>query len=638
MTKLARTAWFLTLIPAGFMSAQTWDTSGNKLLNGTYNFRDVSYHVADGAGNIDQAFALYGSIAFHGDGTYTISTATTVDSNAAAPGTISNVSGTYSISASGYGFLSNPISMTSIYGSVSNGVFVGSSTENGVFNDLFIAVTSTAAVSNATFQGNYSMAYMSVPDGNPADNYDAIGQFTADGRGNIGTINFTAYDGGDGATPINISETGIRYNFSANVARLSFPTSGNLAVSGTQVMYISPDGNFIFGGSSSFWDFFVGVRKGSAASLTGLYYTAGLSNDASQLNTAGYAIFASFYGSSIYTGGNIVGHQRFQDLFGLGVEDDTFSDVYPTSAAGEYTSGSTQYDFSQDGGVVVGFGIGPFLGIHVGLRAPTLSGSGVWLDPTGVRNAASFAPFTAQVADGELMVLFGTGLSPTNLVDATAPFGTNLGGVQVLVNNILAPIYYVTPGALAVVVPYGASAAAGTSQVAQFQVINNGVSSNVVSAFIGSTAPGVLTQGSNGISDAIVQHLDFTLVTPANPARVGETLLGYVTGLGDVSPAIADGAPGPSDTLSNATNPITVYINGIPATVTFAGLAPTLSGLYAIAFTVPTGVGSGDQTFTLGGPDAFSFESVLPVAGTGANVAARSVPVAPALRRARRKP
>jgi len=637
MTKLARAASFLTLISAGCMSAQSWDNSGNNLLKGTYFFRDVSYLIADGTGVISRALALYGSISFDGNGGYTITTATTVDSTATAPGTINNISGTYTISASGYGFLSNPVSVgASIYGLVSNGVFVGSSTENLAFNDLFIAVTSTPTASNTTFQGNYSMAYMSVPDGDPADNYDAIGQFTADGRGNIGTINFTAYDGGDGATPINISESGVRYNFSAGVARLTFPTSGNLAVSGTQVMYISPDGNFIFGGSSNFWDFFVGVRKGSATSLGGLYYTAGLAEDASQLNTQGYAIISSSFGSLIATGGNIIGHQRFADVFGNGVEDDTFSDVYPTSAAGEYTSGSTQYDFSQDGGVMVGFGIGPFLGINVALRAPTFSGSGVWLDPTGVRNAASFAPFTAQVADGELMVLFGTGLSSTTLVDSTAPFGTNLGGVQVLVNNILAPIYYVTSGALAVIVPYGTTAAAGGSHVAQFQVINNGVSSNVVSAFIGQTAPGVLTQGSNGISDAIVQHLDFTLVTPANPARAGETLLGYVTGLGDVSPAIADGAPGPSDVLSNTTNPITVYIGGVPATVSFAGLAPTLSGLYAITFTVPTGVGSGDQTFTLGGPDAFSFESVLPVAGTGANVAARAAPPGPALRRARR--
>jgi len=640
MTKLSGAASFLTLISAGCMSAQSWDNSGNSLLNGSYNFRDASYVIADGAGDISQAVAAFGTITFNGSGSYTITLATTLDSTASGPGTLTNVTGNYTISASGYGFMDNPLSSgDTIYGLVSNGVFVGSSTENGFFNDLFIAVTATPAASNATFQGNYSMSYMALLNdqfGDPGSNYDALGQFNSDGRGNIGTVNFTAYLGAN-ATAINVPETGVRYTFSAGVGRLSFPTSGNVAVAGTQIMYISPDGNFIFGGSSNYWDFFVGVRKGSATSLGGLYYTAGLSQDSSQLNTQGYAIIGSSFGSSIYTGGNIIAHQRFADIFGNGVEDDTFSDVYPTGTAGEYTSGSTQYDFSQDGGVVTGFGIGPYLGMSVALRAPTFSGSGVWLDPTGVRNAASFAPFTAQVADGELMVLFGANLSSTTLVDSTAPFGTNLGGVQVLVNNILAPIYYVTPGALAVIVPYGTAAAGGGSQIAQFQVINNGVSSNVVSAFIGQTAPGVLTQGSNGISDAIVQHLDFTLVTADNPARVGETLLGYVTGLGDVDPAIADGAPGPSDPLSKATNAITVYIGGVPATVSFAGLAPTLSGLYAITFTVPTGVQSGDQTFTLAGPDAFTFESGLPIAGTGANVAARAAPTAPRLRRAPRR-
>jgi len=165
------------------MSAQSWDNSGNNLLKGTYFFRDVSYLIADGTGVISRALALYGSISFDGNGGYTITTATTVDSTATAPGTINNISGTYTISASGYGFLSNPVSVgASIYGLVSNGVFVGSSTENLAFNDLFIAVTSTPTASNTTFQGNYSMAYMSVPDGDPADNYDRLIEYRSVSR------------------------------------------------------------------------------------------------------------------------------------------------------------------------------------------------------------------------------------------------------------------------------------------------------------------------------------------------------------------------------------------------------------------------------------------------------------------------
>jgi uncharacterized protein (TIGR03437 family) len=209
-------------------------------------------------------------------------------------------------------------------------------------------------------------------------------------------------------------------------------------------------------------------------------------------------------------------------------------------------------------------------------------------------------------------------LADKTVIQSTAPFPNILGGVQVLINNVAAPLYYVTSGQIAAVVPYA------TTGIAQIQVVNNGVSSSPVTAYVGATAPGVLTQGQNGISDALVQHLDYSLVTPANPAQPGETLLGYVTGLGDVSPTITDGAPGPSDTLSNATNAITVNIGGMAATVSFAGLAPTLSGLYAIVFVVPTGVGSGEQILTLGGPDAFSFESTLPVGGGTSGVNSQS--------------
>jgi uncharacterized protein (TIGR03437 family) len=532
-----------------------------------------------------------------------------------------SVSGTYRIAASGYGFLDNPFG-DSIYGLVSNGIFVGSSTESGL-NDLFIAVTTTPAATSSTLQGNYAIAYMNVLDGTPGNNYDALGTFTADGRGNIGTVNFTGYFGSSGTASFTVAENGVRYIFSNGAANVSFPTSGNPAVGGTQFMYVSPDGNFVFGGSPNNWDFFVGVRKGTAASFGGgsTYYQAGLSEDASQLTpTGGFAIIGSYYGSLIATSsGAIIGHQRFQDIFGAGSEDDTYSDTYPTSAAGQYTDTnfSRQYTFSQDGGVRIGFGIGPLLGIDVAVRGPSFSGSGVFLDPTGVRNAASFAPFTAQLARGELIELTGSGLADKTVIQSTAPFPNTLGGVQVFFNinnvNVAAPLYYVTKGQIAAVVPYGATG------IAQIQVVNNGVASKTVTAFIGTTAPGVLAQGSNGISDAIVQHLDsaFSLVTPSNPAQPGETLVGYVTGLGDVSPAIIDGAPGLSgDTLNSATNTITVYVGGVPATVSFAGLAPTLSGLYAIVFVVPTTVGSGEQTFTLGGPDAFSFEATLPIGGT----------------------
>jgi hypothetical protein len=41
---------------------------------------------------------------------------------------------------------------------------------------------------------------------------------------------------------------------------------------------------------------------------------------------------------------------------------------------------------------------------------------------------------------------------------------------------------------------------------------------------------------------------------------------------------------------------------------------PTLSGLYAIVFTVPNGIHSGDVSFEIDGSDSSTSEALLPVA------------------------
>jgi uncharacterized protein (TIGR03437 family) len=621
MTRFVRAVLFLTLfltwITAWSAAAQTWDNTGNNLLNGTYYFRNVSYHVADSAGDLDYAAALYGTINFDGNGNYTMNAPWLVDSGGNNQAS-SNVTGTYTIAASGFGFLDNPLG-DSVYGLVSNGIFVGSSTESGN-NDLFIAVTTASKATSATLVGNYSIAYMNVLDGSPGNTYDALGQFTADGRGNIGTATFTAYLGASGSTAIPITEPGVRYIFSNGAGNISFPTSGNPAVRGTQFLYISPDGNFVFGGSNSNWDFFVGVRKGTAASFGGTYYQAGLSEDASALATAGYAIIGSYYGSLIATGGSIIAHQRFEDVYGPGTQDDTYGDSYPTTAAGQYTDFSTQYILSQDGAIRIGFGVGPSLGIDVAVRAPNFSGTGVYLNPTMIQNADSFAPFTASLARGELVYMQDSGLTDQIIfADQNKSFPFTLGGVKVLVNGVPAAISQVTPSYIVFQVPYETTAA-----IAQIQVVNNQGASNTITAFMGSSAPGVPVFNGYGIA----QHSDYSLVTASNPARPGDVLLVYMTGLGDVTPAIADGAVGPIP-ASTTTNTFAAYIGGVAATVAITEVVPTIAGDYVMALTVPSGIPAGDQILSISGPDSFTATALLPVAAAAANLPAQSAQARP---------
>src|SRR5919202_1176546 len=102
-------ASFLLLLSVGRQAhGQGWDTSGNNLLNGTYYFREVFYLLADDAGDLGRAIALYGTVAFDGKGAYSMNV-TVADSNAARLQT-GTLNGTYSIASSGYGFLSNPLS------------------------------------------------------------------------------------------------------------------------------------------------------------------------------------------------------------------------------------------------------------------------------------------------------------------------------------------------------------------------------------------------------------------------------------------------------------------------------------------------------------------------------------------------
>ena len=70
------------------------------------------------------------------------------------------------------------------------------------------------------------------------------------------------------------------------------------------------------------------------------------------------------------------------------------------------------------------------------------------------------------------------------------------------------------------------------------------------------------------------------------PAERGSVVVIYGTGQGVVDPAIATGVIAPGDTLSCAHN-VTATIDGKPAHVDFAGMAPGFVGLWQVNVVVP---------------------------------------------------
>jgi uncharacterized protein (TIGR03437 family) len=610
LARLMALLWAAT----GWQAFAQWDTSGNSMLNGTYYFREVIF--VSSSGSLSRALALYGNIAFNGSGTYSIN-CLVMDSGAGVQQTYTT-SGTYSIAASGYGFLSSPIATgASIYGLVSQqGIFVGSTTESG-FNDLFIAApqaTPTQTLATATFKGSYWLADMDIANG-----IGSMFQVNADGAGNLGNVSLTGYVEGDGSTVVTQTAAGVKYTISNSAAVMAFPSPSNATlIAGQKYLYYSPDGSFVFGGSPTSWDFLVGVRTASGTpSFGGLYYQAGMDLAST---------FDSYYGSLNANAGLAVGHERVADVFDGYLYGLTYSEAYSVASDGTYSNPNVMRYVVGAGGVRIGSGIGPYLGINVALPAPGFSGPGVFLNPAGIVNAASSAPFTAGVAPGDFITLYGTNLAPGTATAYTVPFPTTAGldGVQVTVNGYPAPVQFVSPGQISAIVPYNVG-----SSIARIQVNNNGVLSNVVTEFVNLTAPGVFTVPPGGVGYGAVLHGDYSLVTAQNPAQVGETVSVYLTGLGTTNPVIQDGSAGPASSQTN--NTIAVYIGGVAATVSYSGLAPQLAGLYQINVTVPSGVTAGDNPLQIVGPDSEASEALIPV-GSATAGSASSAPQ-PAVRK-----
>lgn len=612
------------------------ESSGNYLLNGAYYMRQVLYYFSVETGALADTVNIQGTITFTGSGTYTFTGSTLASTTSPVKVETFTTTGSYTISASGEGYI-NAVDPTfsgyRVVGMVSNGIFIGSEGGGNGFSDLFVAVPIASAANpmatNATLSGAYTVAYM-----DPTFPGDALFTMTADGQGNIGSVSVNGYTG-TSATAATQSLSGVTYSFTNGAAAVKFGGTRNTStlVAGDELLYVSPDGNFIFGGNYSGYDMFVGVRSATSppTNFNGLYYQAGLDlNESTALDS--FVPLNSYYGAFQALSGKIIGHRnmsnvspmRYQNLSSLlvygGASDFTYSDSYTLNSDGssDDTDFNQHYLFRSDGTIRLGYGIGPFLSINVALQAPAFSGSGVYLSPVGMVNAASSAPFTAQLSPGEFLTLYGTGLAST-AATASLPFPTMFNGVQVFINQIAAPIYYLSPTQISVVVPY----LTVPNSAADIYVVNNGATSNLVTQFTGLTSVGVFTNNPvGGLGYAAALHPDFSVISPSSPAQIGEIVAVYLAGMGAVRPPVMDGTPASSSQLSYTTSTPLVFLldasgNYLQAPVAFSGLAPGFAGLYQINFTVPSGLVSGNATLEIIGQDSDTFQALLPLSTGG---------------------
>ena len=197
------------------------------------------------------------------------------------------------------------------------------------------------------------------------------------------------------------------------------------------------------------------------------------------------------------------------------------------------------------------------------------------------------------LAQGTIGVLFGDQLSFQDAAGAAAvPLGTELGGSKVLVNGVEAPLYYTSYGQINFQVPFETKP--GEARVS---VTREGQAGNTVSVQVAARAPRVLRLGIEDYGIILNQDRTFPIPAtpgiPSHPAKAGDVLVIWAIGFGQASPAVASGAGAPgSEPLARLVPTPTVFFGanltgGAKAVPFFAGMTPSLVGLYQINVTVP---------------------------------------------------
>ena len=155
---------------------------------------------------------------------------------------------------------------------------------------------------------------------------------------------------------------------------------------------------------------------------------------------------------------------------------------------------------------------------------------------TGIQNNYSYLiPGTPNfaIAQGSIFVLYGTGMAPAGVLQQgfNPALNRNLGGVSIKItvgtSTTEAIPYYVSPGQIAAILPSATPVGTGN-----LTVTYNGQTSASFALTVSQSAFGILTLGGNGLGNAAVMDLNYTLLSPTNAPNPGQIVYFWGTGLG----------------------------------------------------------------------------------------------------------
>ena len=209
-------------------------------------------------------------------------------------------------------------------------------------------------------------------------------------------------------------------------------------------------------------------------------------------------------------------------------------------------------------------------------------------------NAVSLQSAPTVVAQGGILAVFGEQLAAAHTKPEAAPLPLALEdpAVEVLINGVAAPIFFVSPTQVNVLVPWEIEP--GWADVV---VRRGGLDSAPMPVLISEANPNLFTyEGSSALitqtggdnPDAPPLGVDGPApagsIAPASSEEQGQTVAVFAAGLGQTDPPVASGALGAGATPVAEQR---AYLGGLPVTVTSAALSADMVGVYKLEFEAP---------------------------------------------------
>jgi uncharacterized protein (TIGR03437 family) len=202
--------------------------------------------------------------------------------------------------------------------------------------------------------------------------------------------------------------------------------------------------------------------------------------------------------------------------------------------------------------------------------------------------SGALAPNTIGTIYGTNLAYSTSQVTPSSIVGGALPIWLGASETSVIINNTPAALYYVSPGQINFLVPPDLLPGPASIYV---DVDGSYAVDGAIQLTLHRAAPGLFQLDPQ---NAVATLPDGSVLTPSSPAKPGDVVLLWATGLGETAPP-PDGfqIPTVAAPLVAGAN-LTILLDGAPvdpSAIQYAGVAPGFAGLYQINLALPLSTG-----------------------------------------------